>query len=187
LHEPWDAPFDKSSETSPRVKLARQIAKAVRLWIDRRERVGTGSERHDVRPGDILVLVRQRGPLFEAIIRALKNVGVPVAGADRMVLTEHIAVMDLMAVGRVVLTPEDDLSLAALLKSPLVGLDEDALFALAHGRKGTLWSALRKASAERADFAAARRLPGPDGHGALPQSERRLALIRGGPLPRGSR
>ena len=43
-----------------------------------------------------------------------------------MTLTEHIAVMDLMALGRVVLLPEDDLSLAALLKSPLIGLDEDA-------------------------------------------------------------
>ena len=53
--------------------------------------------RADERPGDVLVLVRQRGPLFEAIIRALKNAEIPVAGADRLVLTEHIAVMDLMA------------------------------------------------------------------------------------------
>ena len=62
-----------------------------------RTSVGTGDERHAVRPGDILVLVRQRGPLFEAIIRALKNEGIDVAGADRLVLTEHIAVMDLLA------------------------------------------------------------------------------------------
>jgi ATP-dependent helicase/nuclease subunit A len=142
--EPWDAPFDKSSETSPRVKLARQIAKAVRLWIARKERVGTGSERHNVRPGDILVLVRQRGPLFEAIIRALKNEGIAVAGADRLMLSEHIAVMDLLALADALLLPDDDLALAATLKSPLFGLSDDDLFTLAWDRPGTLRSALNE-------------------------------------------
>ena len=68
------------------------------------------------------MLVRQRGPLFEAIIRALKDRGVPVAGADRLVLTEHIAVMDLIALADALLLPEDDLALATVLKSPLFGL-----------------------------------------------------------------
>ncbi len=140
--QPWDAPFDRTAATSPRVKLARQIAKAVRGWIDRREPVGTGTERHAVRPGDILVLVRQRGPLFEAIIRALKNEAVDVAGADRLVLTEHIAVMDLLALADAVLLPEDDLALATILKSPLFGLTEDELFALAWDRAGNLRSTL---------------------------------------------
>ncbi len=149
---PWDQPFDKTSETSPRVKLARQIAKAVRLWIDRKDRVGTGAERHAVRPGDILVLVRQRGPLFEAIIRALKNEDIDVAGADRLVLTEHIAVMDLLALADALLLPEDDLALATVLKSPLFGLTEDELFALAFDRKGSL----RAAFAERRPEIAAR-------------------------------
>jgi ATP-dependent helicase/nuclease subunit A len=149
--QPWDAPFDRTSETSPRVKLARQIAKAVRLWIERKDRVGTGADRHDVRPGDILVLVRQRGPLFEAIIRALKNENVDVAGADRLVLTEHIAVMDLLALADALLLPEDDLALATVLKSPLFGLNEEELFELAWNRKGSLRSAL---SDQRPDMAA---------------------------------
>jgi ATP-dependent helicase/nuclease subunit A len=140
--EPWDAPFDKSSETSPRVKLARQIAKAVKRWIDRKDRVGTGRERHDVRPGDVLVLVRQRGPLFEAIIRALKNENINVAGADRLVLTDHIAVMDLLALADALLLPDDDLALATVLKSPLFGLTEEGLFDLAWKRTGTLRAAL---------------------------------------------
>ena len=140
--EPWDAPFDRTSETSPRVKLARQIAKAVRLWIKRKDRVGTGTDRHDVRPGDILVLVRQRGPLFEAIIRALKNENIDVAGADRLVLTEHIAVMDLLTLADALLLPEDDLALATVLKSPLFGLSEEELFALAWNRVGSLRAAL---------------------------------------------
>ena len=80
------------------------------------------------RSGDVLVLVRQRGALFEAIIRALKNEGVAVAGADRLVLTEHIAVMDLMALADALLLPQDDLALATVLRSPLFGFRDDDLF-----------------------------------------------------------
>jgi ATP-dependent helicase/nuclease subunit A len=153
--EGWDAPFDTTSETSPRVKLARRIAKCVSIWIARRDRVGDGDKRHPIRPGDVLVLVRQRGPLFEAIIRALKNAGVPVAGADRLVLTEHIAVMDLIALADALLLPQDDLALASVLKSPLFGLDEEQLFALAWNRTGGLRAALRGKSADSPAFAEA--------------------------------
>jgi len=130
--EGWDAPFDTESEESPRVLLARRIAALVKLWMTR----GLSAR-------DVLVLVRQRGPLFEAIIRALKNAGVPVAGADRLVLTEHIAVMDLLALADALLLPEDDLALASVLKSPLFGLTENQLFELAWNRKGSLRASLR--------------------------------------------
>src|ERR671930_999556 len=130
--EAWDAPFDQLTETSPQVRLASKIARNVKLWI-----------KQGARAGDVLVLVRQRGPLFEAIIRALKDFHIPVAGADRLVLTEHIAVMDLMALADALLLPDDDLALASVLKSPLFGLTEEQLFALAHGRKGSLRAALR--------------------------------------------
>jgi ATP-dependent helicase/nuclease subunit A len=153
--EGWDAPFDTTSETSPRVKLARRIAKCVGLWIARGDRVGDGDKRHAMRPGDVLVLVRQRGPLFEAIIRALKNAGVPVAGADRLVLTEHIAVMDLIALADALLLPQDDLALASVLKSPLFGLDEDQLFALAWNRPGGLRAALHAKAGDDPVFAEA--------------------------------
>ena len=64
--------------------------------------------------------MRQRGPLFEAIIRALKDAGVPVAGADRLVLTEHIAVMDLMALADALLLPDDDLGVGERAQEPAV-------------------------------------------------------------------
>jgi ATP-dependent helicase/nuclease subunit A len=138
--EAWDAPFDEVSEESPLVRLARRIAKNVRLW-----------QRQGRRPGDVLVLVRRRGMLFEAIIRALKNEGISVAGADRLVLTEHIAIMDLMALADALLLAEDDLALATVLKSPLFGLDDDDLFDLAFERKGSLRDSLRE---RRPDLAA---------------------------------
>jgi ATP-dependent helicase/nuclease subunit A len=148
--EGWDAPFDTESEESPRVLLARRIAAHVKRWTA-----------DGLKPGDVLVLVRQRGPLFEAIIRALKNAGIPVAGADRLVLTEHIAVMDLMALTDCLLLPDDDLALASVLRSPLFGLSEEQLFELAWDRKGSLRASLRGnpafAQTERAldDFARA--------------------------------
>ncbi len=88
--------------------------------------------------------MRRRGPLFEAIIRALKREKIPVAGADRLVLGEHIAVMDLMVLADAVLLPQDDLALATVLKSPLFGLDDDALFKLAWDRgPNSLYATLR--------------------------------------------
>ena len=110
-----------------------------------------------IRPGDILILVRRRSGFVEDVIRALKDLGVPVAGSDRMELTEHLAVMDLMALAHVLLLPEDDLTLACVLKGPILGLDEEQLFTLAHGRaRGvTLWRALREARDTDPAFAGA--------------------------------
>ena len=140
--EPWDQPFDTTSETSPRVKLARQIAAAVKVWLKRGDLVGDGDNRHPMRAGDILILVRQRGALFEAIIRALKNADIAVAGADRLKLVEHIAIMDLLALADALLHAQDDLALAAVLKSPLFGVTEDELFDLTR-HSGSLRAALR--------------------------------------------
>jgi ATP-dependent helicase/nuclease subunit A len=141
--EGWDAPFDTVSETSPRVRLARRIARTVRKMVD------DGAARY----GDVLILVRQRGELFEAIIRALKNQNVEVAGADRLMLTEHITVMDLMALADALLLQEDDLALATVLRSPLFGFSDDDLFAVACGRgSASLRATLRQKASEREIF-----------------------------------
>src|SRR5262249_54592271 len=140
--EGWDAPFDTTSETSPSVKLAAKIARTVKGWIAK----GT-------RPGEVLILVRQRGPMFEAVIRALKKAQIEVAGADRLVRSEHIAIMDLLVLGDALLLPDDDLALATVLKSPLFGFDDDKLFKLAYQRKGPLRSALRTIIGEDEAFA----------------------------------
>jgi ATP-dependent helicase/nuclease subunit A len=141
--EGWDAPFDRTSEQSPRVVLARRIAATVTAW-----------RTNGTRPGEVLILVRQRGSLFEAIIRALKDAEIPVAGADRLKLIEHIAVMDLLVLADTVLLPDDDLALATLLKSPLFGLNDDQLFELAWNRKGSLRAALRAKAGEDEFFSA---------------------------------
>ncbi|MBS4084024.1 MAG: double-strand break repair helicase AddA [Rhizobiales bacterium] len=154
----WDKPLDRMRENSAQMRLARQIADAVKVWINGGLSVGDrrNSDRpRAVTPGDIIVLVQRRGTLFDAILRALKQAGVPVAGADRLVLTENIAVMDLLALGDALLLAEDDLSLACVLKSPLFGFGDEDLFTLCFDRSGTLAESL--AGAADAKYAEAAR------------------------------
>ncbi|MCC6920286.1 MAG: double-strand break repair helicase AddA [Alphaproteobacteria bacterium] len=138
----WLAPLDQPREGDAAILLAEKLALAIKSWIGR-EQVYDGEKTRDLRAGDVLILVQQRGRLSQAIIRKLKQHKVAVAGADRLKLLSHIAVKDLIAYGRAALLPHDDLNLAALLKSPFFGLDDDQLFELAHARPGRLWQALR--------------------------------------------
>jgi len=137
-------PLDERVAASPASRLAARIAEQIRHWLDTGERLE--SEDRPIEAGDILILVRRRGTLAPALIAALKQRDIPVSGADRMALEQQIAIQDLMAVGDVVLLPEDDLALASVLKSPLIGLDDDDLLRFAPGRKGALWSALLAAA-----------------------------------------
>jgi ATP-dependent helicase/nuclease subunit A len=135
--EGWRAPFDGVSVTSPEVKLAKRIQAEIKSLIQSGTMTGRAGDRRRLSYGDVLVLVRRRGNLFDAVIQALKHAGIPVAGADRLKLTEHIAIIDLMHLADALLLPQDDLALAVALKSPLFGLDDDDLFA-ARDRKGFL-------------------------------------------------
>lgn len=141
---PWDAPLDYPKAESPDAQLAARIASTIAYWLATKEELkGRG---RPIRPGDVLILVRRRNRFVEEMIRALKKENVPVAGMDRMVLTDQIAVMDLMAAASFALFPEDDLTLASLLKSPLIGINEDELFELAYAREGSLWDAVGTAA-----------------------------------------
>jgi ATP-dependent helicase/nuclease subunit A len=141
--EGWRAPFDAISVTSPEVRLARRIQAEIKSLVESGVMTGRAGDRRLLRYGDMLVLVRRRGNAFDAIIQALKHANIPVAGADRLKLTEHIAVIDLMNLADALLLPQDDLALAVALKSPLFGLDDDDLFKLAWQRRGSLRDALR--------------------------------------------
>lgn len=140
--EPWAPPVITRREDRPVARLANVIAGCIGRWIESGEVLQ--SRGRPVRPGDIMVLVRRRGVFVEELVRALKRRNVPVAGVDRMVLGEQLAVRDLLALGNFLLLPEDDLTLAVVLKGPLFGLDDDDLFDLAHGREDkSLWQVLR--------------------------------------------
>ena len=150
----WTAPIDAVSGGHQTVVAAKRIADRIKHWLESGETIEATGEL--IRPRDILVLVRTRDAFVTALTRALKSHDVPVAGVDRLVLTDHIAVQDLVALGRTVLLPEDDLSLAEVLRSPLLGLSEDELYALAQGRDGTLDAALMASNAHPIEAAQVR-------------------------------
>ncbi|OJU30973.1 MAG: double-strand break repair helicase AddA [Alphaproteobacteria bacterium 65-37] len=135
----FDAPRD--ALPPPHDRLARLIAAHAGSLIGKERRARDGELLHG---GHFMVLVRRRNAFVNALVRALKQAGIEVAGVDRLNLGEELAIQDLLAMARFVLLPQDDLNLACLLKSPLVGLDEEQLFTLAWRRKGHLWRALRE-------------------------------------------
>jgi len=144
-------PLARQRRLRPSARLAAVIAATIRHWLDSGERLPARDRA--VRPGDIMVLVRRRNGFLGELLRALKQRQIPVAGADRLVLTEQLAVRDLIALGRFLLLPEDDLTLATVLKGPFFGIGEEALFALAHQRGAqTLWSRLRARAADDPDL-----------------------------------
>ena len=144
----WN-PVDLISDSHHTVELARMIAAEIRAMIDNGVHIPTATGKsRAVQAGDVLILVQTRGTLFSQIIRACKQAGLPIAGADRLKLGEELAVKDLVALLSFLATPEDSLSLAAALRSPLFGWSEDRLFRLAHGRtERHLWATLRNADA----------------------------------------
>ncbi|MGH6888175.1 MAG: double-strand break repair helicase AddA [Rhizomicrobium sp.] len=156
LRDLWQAPVDLEPEWSPVFTLADQIASRIAQWTDGRQYLP--GHTMPISPGDIMVLMPRREPFASALIRCLKQRGVRVAGADRIRLLDQIAVMDLVALGRFSLLPEDDLNLAALLRSPLIGFSEDELYGLAVDREGSLWRALEIRREETAAYSFAHEL-----------------------------
>ena len=160
--DPW-APVDAEPPESATKKLARRIARSIRAMVEGGEEVGAkgggaeGGARRAMGYGDVLILVRRRNSLFHEIIRALKKDKIPVGGADRMLLSEHIAFQDLLALGRFARFPDDDLTLAALLRSPFCDVEEVPLYHLAYDRRDSLWAGLpRRAGVRRVWGEAAR-------------------------------
>ena len=149
-YDPWDAPLDQLSEESPLVILAKTIALKIKNWLRSKERLKSADR--PIQPGDIMILVRTRGQFASEMVRQLKIENIPVAGSDRIVLLQQIAVMDLIAIGQFALLPDDDLNLAIVLKSPFVGFNDDQIFQLSYLRKTTLWECLIEKKDLNLDF-----------------------------------
>ncbi len=149
----WDEPMDADATRGARRQVADRIVAEVRGMVERNEGVHDKETRQwrAADWGDVLILVKKRGPMFEEILRALKQGGVPVAGADRLKLSEHAVFQDLLALGRAALFPDDDLVLAGVLRSPLCDVSETDLYELARAgidaandrRTQPLWRSLR--------------------------------------------
>lgn len=139
----WFAPVDLTSDEHHAARIGRRVAETIRDMIDAGQMIPESGSMRRVEPRDFLVLVRRRADIFAAVIRSCKQLGLPIAGADRLRLGAELAVKDILALLSFLATPEDDLSLAAALRSPLFGWTEAQLYALAQPRQGYLWQALR--------------------------------------------
>jgi len=158
--EAWAAPVKREATDEPKAQLATVIADRIQTWLEATDPVAADAmlpaRNRRITPGDIMIIVRARSTFVDQLVSALKIRHVAVAGVDRMILSDQLPVMDLMALGDFLLLPEDDLTLAVVLKGPLIELSEDALFALAHGRgKSTLWQTLLSRRLENPAYAAA--------------------------------
>ncbi|APH55326.1 ATP-dependent nuclease subunit A [Granulibacter bethesdensis] len=144
----WQPAEEYGTHTTAASLLAGRLAD----WIASQIGQTLPSENRPIHAGDYLILLRRRKPFAPLLERALKLRGVPVAGLDRLPLTSQPAVADLLALCDTLLLPDDDMALACLLTSPLGGLSDDSLMALALGRRETLWDTLRKRRTERTEW-----------------------------------
>ena len=131
---PWQPPTVRELAAAPEARLAESIAAEIAHLLSTASTRQRGEARR-IGPGDIMILVRNRTRFMDLMVRALKRRAIPVVGVDRMTLLDQIAVMDLIAFCRFLLLPDDDLNLAALLKSPLIGMTEEELFAICADRE----------------------------------------------------
>lgn len=138
----WKLPISREQKTSVSAQLARSIAQHIKTMVESGEILA--SQNRPVRYGDFMFLVQQRKNFVDEFVRACKDIGVNVAGVDKLKLLEQIAVQDLISLGKFLLLPSDDLSLAEILKSPLFGLDDDDLFTLCYQRQTSLFNQLLK-------------------------------------------
>lgn len=137
--EPMVMPLSYRESITAAQARAEQIAGEVDKWlhIEKRPLI---SQNRPMHAGDILILVNKRAPLVQPLIRALQRRNIPVAGIDRLTLADHLAVSDLLALMQWCANMADDLALAQVLRSPLVGITDEELRALAYGRSGSLWA-----------------------------------------------
>lgn len=142
--KPWFEPLDRPSASDPKHVLAKKIADWIEGTIKSGKQIIGEKGLRPVHAGDFLILVQKRGVLFRAIIKELKARALNVAGADRLEVGEELAVKDILSLLKFAATPEDNLSLAEAMRSPLLNITEGELFTLAHGRKATLWQSFRE-------------------------------------------
>ncbi|MBA5724294.1 double-strand break repair helicase AddA, partial [Candidatus Liberibacter sp.] len=133
----WNVYFDYTPKESPSSILARRIANKISDMIGSETIISKGKKRL-IRAEDILILVRKRTSFIACLTKFLENDNkIPVSGRDNFPITDHLAIKDLIALGKFMLSQEDDLSLASLLKSPIFSLSEDDIFEICAKRTKT--------------------------------------------------
>ncbi|MBL42865.1 MAG: hypothetical protein CMM49_09440 [Rhodospirillaceae bacterium] len=137
----WELPVNQFDNISSESELARLITIQIKEWLASKEILV--SENRFIEAGDIMILVRKRGLLFQRIINELKKNNIPVVSSEKIKLKDYLVVKDLIKLMEFVLLPNDDFVLANVLKGPLFNIKEDDLFELSINRGSkSLWDSL---------------------------------------------
>ena len=144
----WHPPMQRDDSKHAYIQLAVQIANQISVWLCEGWQIKTraaysADAMRPIKPDDIIILLQYRSHLLAPIIRALKDKNIPVAGIDRMRLHEQAAIQDVLTLCRFLLLPNDDLTLAELLRGPFIRINDEQLFEIAYNRSGSLWNALQ--------------------------------------------
>ena len=149
----WHSTDPRNIAVPPATELAENVADKITELIETGTIPGENGKNRRIEPGDIMVLVQRRSDLFDQIIAACKKRDLAIAGADRLKIGAELAVRDLLALLAFLDMADDDLSLAAALRSPLLGWPEAQLYDLAANRpeQSGLWQELRRRKDEFPD------------------------------------
>jgi ATP-dependent helicase/nuclease subunit A len=145
IHE-WALPITRMHEDSIHMNLAQHIAEHIQKLLKSMEILpSTGKP---IEPQDILILVEKRSHMIQHLASLLSEISIPVESSSKLLLKEQLPIMDFMALGRFLINPEDDYSLACILKSPLIndgkGISEETLLMLCYDRHVSLWQRLEE-------------------------------------------
>jgi ATP-dependent helicase/nuclease subunit A len=139
-HESWNLPVKRVEKYNASKVLAKLLALKIKEWLSKGKFLS--SYDRNLLPSDIMVLVRKRSEFIDHFIDYCKKFHIPISGKDRINLKDQIVFEDLLSLAKFALLPEDDLNLACLLKSPIIGITEEELFQLCHTRHSSVWNSL---------------------------------------------
>lgn len=134
-------------DSDPEKQLAslKQIACDIAEYINNfiKSKTFLPSKMRAAQPGDFMLLSQRRSMLQTLIADELRKVNINCSSSDRLILSEELIVEDILSLMKFCVFPNDDLNLAILLKSPIIGISEDELFELCTGRgNASLWNYL---------------------------------------------
>jgi len=120
---------------SQRYDEGRQVAACLRA-LHANERIREGGVERSARWSDFQLLVRRKRYLAD-YERALRDAGVPYISPRRGGLLATLEALDLCALLDFLMTPQADLSLAHVLRSPMFAVTDDDLIAIAQAGDST--------------------------------------------------
>jgi len=139
---------DEDRYAAEAAALAAGIGGAVNQILISESRDGEVFERA-ARYSDVMVLFRRRAPLA-AFERALREARIPYVGARPGGLMAALEVSDMVALLTFLSSPNDDLALAQVLKSPLFNASDEILLSLRFAlTDGTWWQRMQSIDASK--------------------------------------